>query len=48
MTIGKVLGMPGVIGIIAVGIVGVLWFGLTVAILCIMEVRPGCQGACCG
>lgn len=39
MTIGKVLGMPGVIGTIAVAVAGVLWFILTVAILCIMEVR---------
>ena len=39
MTLGGVLGMEGVIGWIAFGLVLVLWFILTVFILCIMEVR---------
>ena len=39
MTLASVLGMPGVVGIVAVVVVGVLWFILTVFILCIMEVR---------
>ncbi|KAI0042444.1 ATPase V0/A0 complex subunit [Auriscalpium vulgare] len=37
MTIANVLGVPGVIGIIMVLIVGALWFVFTVVILCIME-----------
>ncbi|CAL1703326.1 unnamed protein product [Somion occarium] len=37
MTIGTVLGMEGIIGIVAVVIVGSLWLILTVFILCIME-----------
>ena len=39
MTLAPVLGVPGVIGIIGLVLVGTLWFILTVAILCIMEVR---------
>lgn len=39
MTIAKVLGLDGVIGWIAVAIMGSMWFILTVFILCIMEVR---------
>lgn len=39
MTLGGVLGMEGVIGWIASALVLVLWFILTVFILCIMEVR---------
>ncbi|KAI0933535.1 hypothetical protein AcW1_005341 [Taiwanofungus camphoratus] len=37
MTIGGVLGMQGIFGVIAIVIVGALWFTLTVFILCIME-----------
>ncbi|KAH8100229.1 H+-ATPase subunit [Cristinia sonorae] len=37
MTIGKVLGMSGVVGIIALVVVGSMWFSLTVGILCLME-----------
>ena len=39
MTIANVLGMSGIVGIAALVVVGVLWFTLTVCILCIMEVR---------
>ena len=38
MTIAGALGMDGVIGWIAIAVVGTLWFILTVFILCIMEV----------
>ncbi|OCH90662.1 H+-ATPase subunit [Obba rivulosa] len=37
MTLGGVVGMSGLFGIIAIALMGVLWFGLTIAILCIME-----------
>ncbi len=39
MTLDTVLGIPGVLGIIALAIMGVVWFTLTVGILCVMEVR---------
>jgi vacuolar-type H+-ATPase subunit I/STV1 len=39
MTIGSVLGMGGVIGMIALIIIGVFWFSATIFILCLMEVR---------
>ena len=39
MTLGVVIGMEGIVGIIALVVVGVMWFILTVFILCIMEVR---------
>lgn len=39
MTLSKVLGLDGVIGWIALAIMGTAWFVLTVFILCIMEVR---------
>lgn len=39
MTLANALGIPGVIGIVALVVVGLLWFTLTVAILCVMEVR---------
>lgn len=39
MTLAGVLGMPGLFGWIAVVLMGVFWFILTVFILCIMEVR---------
>lgn len=48
MTLAKVLGMEGVIGVIAIAVVGVLWLSMTIAILCVMEVRPGCQGNVAG
>lgn len=38
MTIANVLGLSGIIGIVALVVVGAIWFTLTVAILCIMEV----------
>ena len=38
MTIANVLGMSGIIGIVAVVVTGLIWFTLTVCILCIMEV----------
>ncbi|KAH9935813.1 H+-ATPase subunit [Amylocystis lapponica] len=37
MTIEGVLGMSGVFGIIAILLMGVVWFILTVGILCVME-----------
>ncbi|KAI0818687.1 H+-ATPase subunit [Irpex lacteus] len=37
MTIANVLGMSGIIGIVALIVIGVMWFILTVFILCIME-----------
>lgn len=48
MTLANVLGMEGLVGAIAIAVVGVLWLSMTIGILCIMEVRPSCQGACCG
>ena len=39
MTLENVLGMGGLIGWIALVIMVVFWFTLTVFILCIMEVR---------
>ena len=41
MTLGNVLGMPGLIGWAALAFVGFLWLSLTVGILCVMEV--GCH-----
>lgn len=38
MTLENVLGMSGIIGIVALVAVGAMWFTLTVFILCIMEV----------
>ena len=43
MTLAPVLGLGGVVGIAALAVVGVLWFILTVFILCIMEVRRACR-----
>lgn len=37
MTLEGFLGMPGITGIIALALVGSLWFAITVFILCIME-----------
>jgi len=37
MTLERVMGMGGMIGIVAFIIIGVFWFSLTVFILCIME-----------
>jgi hypothetical protein len=39
MTLEGVLGMTGIVGIIALVIMVGFWFALTVFILCIMEVR---------
>ena len=38
MTIANALGASGIIGIVALVVVGLMWFTLTVFILCIMEV----------
>lgn len=46
MTIGIALGWGGVIGWIGVVIVGLMWFALTVFILCVMEVRIEVEGSC--
>ncbi|KAJ3536547.1 hypothetical protein NM688_g6823 [Phlebia brevispora] len=37
MTLGVVLGMPGIVGIVALVLMGAVWFSLTIGILCIME-----------
>lgn len=37
MTLEGALGIPGLLGWIALAIMGILWFILTIAILCIME-----------
>ncbi|KAJ8463665.1 hypothetical protein ONZ51_g10112 [Trametes cubensis] len=37
MTLANVLGMSGLVGIIALVIVGVMWLVLTISILCVME-----------
>lgn len=42
MTLANVLGMSGVVGIIALAFVGVMWLVLTISILCVMEVRLPC------
>lgn len=39
MTLENVLGMQGIFGVITILLTGVMWFVLTVAILCVMEVR---------
>lgn len=39
MTIENVLGMTGIVGVIATIFAFALWFVLTIAILCVMEVR---------
>jgi hypothetical protein len=39
MTIEKFLGPTSVFGWIGLVIMGSIWFGLTIGILCIMEVR---------
>jgi V-type H+-transporting ATPase subunit a len=39
MTLAPVLGVEGIVGIIGLIVVGLMWFILTVFILCIMEVR---------
>ena len=36
MTLGNVLGMPGLIVWAALAFVGILWLSLTVGILCVM------------
>ena len=38
MTLDLVLGIPGIFGLVAVALMGVVWFALTVGILCVMEV----------
>ena len=49
MTLAKVLGMEGVLGAIALAVVGVLWLTMTVAILFVMEVRcSGCPSGTVG
>ena len=39
MTIGNVLGLEGLVGTIAVILVGLFWLSATIGILCLMEVR---------
>ena len=39
MTLDNVLGMEGIFGVIAIVFMGVMWFTLTVVVLCVMEVR---------
>jgi len=39
MTLEGVLGMEGIIGVIVIGLMVVMWFSLTVFVLCLMEVR---------
>ena len=39
MTVELALGWPGIGGKIGLIIIGIIWFILTVAILCVMEVR---------
>lgn len=39
MTLEGVLGMSGIFGFVAIALMGVMWFTLTVCILCVMEVR---------
>lgn len=39
MTIGVAEGWGGIFGLVGKAIIGVIWFVLTVFILCIMEVR---------
>ena len=45
MTIEGVLEMEGIVGWVALIAIGGLWFVLTVAILCIMEVSLGAESA---
>jgi V-type H+-transporting ATPase subunit a len=39
MTLESFLNPNGVLGFIALIIMGLVWFGLTICILCVMEVR---------
>ena len=39
MTLEGALGMEGIFGIIVIGLTVVMWFTLTVFVLCLMEVR---------
>lgn len=39
MTIEKFLGPTTIIGWVSLLIMGIMWFGLTIGILCVMEVR---------
>lgn len=39
MTLASVLGMEGIFGLIVIAFTTVMWFGATVGVLCIMEVR---------
>lgn len=39
MTLGGVLGMGGIFGLVVIAFTVVLWFSLTVGVLCLMEVR---------
>ena len=39
MTLEKVLGMKGIFGVVVIGLTVVMWFNVTVFVLCIMEVR---------
>lgn len=48
MTIDNVLGMQGLVGIVAKVVVVALWFTLTVGILCVMEVSDRFLSVHCG
>jgi len=37
MTLGRVLGMGGVTGMIMIALIGIFWFSSTIFILCLME-----------
>ena len=46
MTLGIALQWSGITGTIGLVIVGLFWFGATIGILCVMEVRDGCACRC--
>lgn len=43
MTLENVLGMTGLIGLVAKLVVGVLWLVMTIGILCVMEVSASAK-----
>lgn len=46
MTMENVLGMTGLVGLVAKLVVGVLWLVMTIGILCVMEVRASASETC--
>ena len=46
MTIEVALGWPGIFGKIALVFIGAAWFGLTIFILCVMEVSANLLEPC--